>query len=728
MESWEHRDPTYIHYEYEDPSRKRLRVSKACNRCRYRKTRCDGRRPFCVPCERRGFSENCTYPPHQKELGQSQSQSHSHSQSQSASASGDGQGQARSRTESTEERTDQDNPNDDEDSSALQPWSSTHGDGLGTFAGRDEGSVYGPSSTVSFFQQVLVDDMRESPSEAANQQSAAQVPTRNIAKESTAIIVPRRPLEPSANNYVDCYWEFVHPVFPVLHKTSFLQEYDNQKGSEQSSDSLNKRRKRSRSAPINPIFFSTMNLVFALGCKFSQQVPDEQKVSVAESFYKTSQASSYYDLMDSTSQDVVQMLVLAGVYLQSTRHASRCWNIVGLAIRIAQSLGLHVERSNSPARSQLDREMRRRIWHTCVNLDRLLAMTFGRPTMIHKANAVPIPTMIDDEFLLEKAEGTQPPNTPCRFGLFVSSCALLELLEEVLEFHSAHEPTASLQDQPEADDRTEELVKRVMDLNRRLDNFSSTIPTYLKVNDRENANTRYANQVRLQKHVLHCRFLLTRLLLLRPLLLSTITMQARRTSTTPLNWAGQSILDSLLIQKSCELCIQTAYQLIDAVYDSIDTPYRSSGWHCVYFTFSSAIVLLASLKCDLLRAQTSDLSFQAHWDRSLLILKSYKDRVHSAAHAIDSLTRARSIISYNINARDQARMDPNQLAPHNPPAVSDIEPLSRPEAPREPESSGKSPPNEFDPFPLDGFPELYFSTHSTDLEWLQLFQLQPNVS
>jgi hypothetical protein len=126
--------------------------------------------------------------------------------------------------------------------------------------------------------------------------------------------------------------------------------------------------------------------------------------------------------------------------------------------------------------------------------------------MIHKANAVPIPIMIDDEFLLEKAEGTQPLNTPCRFGLFVSSCALLELLEEVLDFHSAHEPVASLQDQPEAEDRTEELVKRVMDLNRRLDNFSATIPAYLKANDRENTNTRYANQVRLQKHVLHCRY------------------------------------------------------------------------------------------------------------------------------------------------------------------------------------------------------------------------------
>lgn len=370
MESWDNHNPTYIHYEYEDLTQKRARVSRACNRCRYRKTRCDGRRPFCVPCERRGFSENCTYPPSRNRWrNKSQSRSPSHQSAPVSNEDGHGQGQqSRSRT-STEEMADRDaNAKDEEheDPSALQPWSSTHGDGLGTFAGRDDGSVYGPSSTVSFFQQVLVDDIPKSPSAGPSQPRAAQS-SRNIAKESTAVLVPRRHLKLNVNHYMDCFWEFVHPVFPVLHKISFIQEYESHQTAQSGSPDAEGEHAET---PVNPVFLSTMNLVFALGCKFSQQVPDGQKVAIAEGFYKTSQTASSYDLMDSTSLDVVQMLVLSGVYLQSTQLASRCWNVVGLAIRIAQSLGLHAERHGSPTRSQVEREMRRRIWHTCVNLDR----------------------------------------------------------------------------------------------------------------------------------------------------------------------------------------------------------------------------------------------------------------------------------------------------------------------------------------------------------------------
>ena len=77
-----------------------------------------------------------------------------------------------------------------------------------------------------------------------------------------------------------------------------------------------------------------------------------------------------FEVLDSTSLSLVQMLCLTGVYLQSTQHANRCWNSVGLAIRVAQSLGLHLNEVGGRKIPQLEREMRRRVWHTCVVLDR----------------------------------------------------------------------------------------------------------------------------------------------------------------------------------------------------------------------------------------------------------------------------------------------------------------------------------------------------------------------
>lgn len=41
--------------------RKRAKIGRACRNCRDRKTRCDGRRPVCVACERRRVSISCSY-------------------------------------------------------------------------------------------------------------------------------------------------------------------------------------------------------------------------------------------------------------------------------------------------------------------------------------------------------------------------------------------------------------------------------------------------------------------------------------------------------------------------------------------------------------------------------------------------------------------------------------------------------------------------------------------
>lgn len=54
-------------------------------------------------------------------------------------------------------------------------------------------------------------------------------------------------------------------------------------------------------------------------------------------------------------------------------------------------------------------------------------------------------------------------------------------------------------------------------------------------------------------------------------------------------------------------------------------------------TFSSAIVMLASLKSSVLNMQATDSSFQLHWTRSLAILEYYKEHVCSATQVIRSL-------------------------------------------------------------------------------------------
>src|ERR1700738_967400 len=64
---------------------------------------------------------------------------------------------------------------------------------------------------------------------------------------------------------------------------------------------------------------------------------------------------------------IAQMLLLMCQYLQSTQNPNECWAILAVAIRGAQSIGLHTPpREGTP----LEKELRKRAWYGCVYLDR----------------------------------------------------------------------------------------------------------------------------------------------------------------------------------------------------------------------------------------------------------------------------------------------------------------------------------------------------------------------
>lgn len=200
-----------------------------------------------------------------------------------------------------------------------------------------------------------------------------------------ALALPRRR---AADNYLDCFWEYVHPVFPVVHKPTFTATYQMLWVSENETDL------RISTDAEDPVFLSTLNIAFAIGCQFSEVNPPSKRTSLAEQFYQQSRKLVAVDALDSTSLPVVQMLLLIGVYLHSTKYASRCWNIVGLAIRNAQGISLHLEHMRSDSRNQIERETRRRAWYTCIALDRyVLRLTPDSPSDVFiKNNAVLIDT------------------------------------------------------------------------------------------------------------------------------------------------------------------------------------------------------------------------------------------------------------------------------------------------------------------------------------------------
>jgi hypothetical protein len=180
----------------------------------------------------------------------------------------------------------------------------------------------------------------------------------NVNYNMKDLIIPTRQL---ADNFLQCYWELFHPVYPVLHKPSFHAMYTQLWQPFDVSDLT------SHNNHQDVVFHSTLNIVLALGCQRNIALTVAEREDVAGEFYKRSMKLVSMDTLDTSSLQIVQLLLLRGFYLLYTPYADRCWSTVGVAMRVSQAVGLHLATAGVP--HQLEREMRRRVWHICVLLD-----------------------------------------------------------------------------------------------------------------------------------------------------------------------------------------------------------------------------------------------------------------------------------------------------------------------------------------------------------------------
>lgn len=225
-------------------------------------------------------------------------------------------------------------------------------------------------------------------------------------------------------------------------------------------------------------------------------------------------------------------------------------------------------------------------------------MTFGRPMMTSGAPEVPKPLIIDDEYLTAEGEGRQPSGCPSQLALFVSSTRLYDILDEILA--KLYERRRDQQVALASESSLQQTLATIVTLNARLDSFLDSVPEYLQpTTSMSPFNMDTAGHIRLQQRILQCRyvllkssspffraltlrsFLYTRVLLLRPLLLTG----AKHNSPLNFNHHGPMDLPHLetdIIGSACNLCVKTAHLLIMKLHENMETPYRLSAWHTVY--------------------------------------------------------------------------------------------------------------------------------------------------
>lgn len=182
------------------------------------------------------------------------------------------------------------------------------------------------------------------------------------------------PLRKDADHLLEIYWEYIHPLEPLVYKESFLRSYHRL-----FSGNLPKR--------DQDIFLSTLNAIFAISTQSQASLNPKVRDQTSETYFHRA-----WDLLrperliwEPGNLDTVQCLLLVSRYLQCTNNPHRTWMVVGLAVRMAQSLGLDIDDHNASQVTTDGSSLRQHIWQCCVFMDRLVILLESLTQLIEDA-------------------------------------------------------------------------------------------------------------------------------------------------------------------------------------------------------------------------------------------------------------------------------------------------------------------------------------------------------
>ncbi|PWY81049.1 hypothetical protein BO83DRAFT_414348 [Aspergillus eucalypticola CBS 122712] len=478
-----------------------------------------------------------------------------------------------------------------------------------------EDEFFGDSSVASFLKQIkesATTEPERGRSTAYPVPSATfgtpSIPIPPVADNSLSVKAYDLPPRQLADYLLNFYFDKIHSLYPYVHKPNFLRAYrrlwtpDTETDTETISSGLGL-----GDAYVPPaLFHCALNIIFALGCHFSK-LDHTARQATAEEFFQRSQRLLNVMSLDKGDLALVQTLLLTSQYLQGGESPSRCWNIIGLACRIAQSLGMHslkADRTRTPAQIQ----MRRRIWHGCIMLDLASSMMLGRPPMTH-SSAVPLPEAIDDA-LLDSTTATcqSPAGTLSKAEFYVRTLQLYKILRKIL--YDVYEPWEDRwsPDQSERPKSENELAQTLLSLDEELLEFESSLPAALQWRDAQQP-AGVAGPFRRESSLLRGRFLHLRILLLRPTLVKFC-----RDNLPPRQAAGYPRPQQVPLKSriavdfgiSCSTsCIETAIELSHLMNEISTTELASVWWYNVFYAFTAGVVLILAQASPAMKSRFS---------------------------------------------------------------------------------------------------------------------------
>ncbi|KAF9225551.1 hypothetical protein BS17DRAFT_751446 [Gyrodon lividus] len=191
---------------------------------------------------------------------------------------------------------------------------------------------------------------------------------------------------------IDLYFSYAHPVFPVIHRGRFLREYHEWKRSCSSNPNTPDSSRGTPSSSPEPSQTVTKLLllsIFSIAARYlDERVPESfDKLWEAGCDYLAQARNVLAQVSHSCRASTCQALLLLGHREFGTGSMEQGWLYIGMAIRMAQDLGLNRAADNWQFNgkrmfSAEENQVRKQIWWACCIADKYGSTYMGRPTCI----------------------------------------------------------------------------------------------------------------------------------------------------------------------------------------------------------------------------------------------------------------------------------------------------------------------------------------------------------
>ncbi|OQE16463.1 hypothetical protein PENSTE_c024G10406 [Penicillium steckii] len=294
-----------------------------------------------------------------------------------------------------------------------------------------EGNYLGPASGVSFINRVwsrLHQDESQIPNELQNES------TKNTAvfmfgdkpySQHQDIHFPLPSYE-NAMELVAIYFDFSMVTYRFLHRGSVekwvKQVYEN--------------RTSVANLPTGNMVARTaiVLMIFAVSTVHKAPEIQEDGQSLSERWFA---ASKYMSSLESGPPrlETIQARLIQCLYLLSSSRANECWYSFGTALQVVTALGLHRKFPAKPLKkggSHLEFELRKRIFWSVYVLDKYLSIMFGRPRLLHDEDIdQELPDEMNDDDLLEEDPARRTGSTDSMMIASVLHYRLGRILGEI---------------------------------------------------------------------------------------------------------------------------------------------------------------------------------------------------------------------------------------------------------------------------------------------------------